>query len=56
MTRFNYAWATPQQQGTFSVDERSESIANIEAKMTVEALVNPADLVAFYLVSQGPAS
>jgi hypothetical protein len=56
MTRFNYSWATPQQHGTFSVDERSESIANIEAKMTVERLVHPGDLLSFDLVSQGPAS
>lgn len=56
MTRFNYAYATPTQQGTFSIDERSECIANVEAKMTVERLVDPADLLSFDLVSQGPAS
>lgn len=56
MIRFKYEWATPDQSGEFMVDERSESIANAEAKMTVERLVNPASLVKFDLVCRGPAS
>mgnify|MGYP003580628017 CR=1 FL=1 len=57
MTRFKYEWATQDgQQGEFTVDERSESIANAEAKMTLERIVNPASLVRFDLVCRGPAS
>lgn len=56
MTRFKYEWATADQRGEFTVDERSESIANIEAKLTLQRLVNPASLLRFDLVCRGPAS
>lgn len=56
MTRFKYEWATADESGSFTVDERSESIANIEAKLTLERMVNPAQLVRFDLVCRGPAS
>lgn len=56
MRRFTYQWATPDESGEFTVDERSESIANAEAKMYLERMVNPAHLLSFDLVCQGPAS
>lgn len=56
MVRFKYEWATPDQSGEFTVDEHSESIANTEAKMTLERMVNPASLLRFDLVCRGPAS
>ena len=56
MLRFKYEWATRDERGDFTVDEHSESIANIEAKMHLERLVNPASLVQFDLVCRGPAS
>lgn len=57
MTRFFYTYATDTgQHGEFTVDERSECIANVQAKMEVERRVNPLTLVAFDLVAQRPAS
>lgn len=56
MTRFKYEWATPDASGEFTVDERSESTANAEAKMTLERMVNPSELLRFDLVCRGPAS
>lgn len=56
MFRFKYEWATRDERGDFTVDEHSESIANVEAKMLLERLVNPASLVQFDLVCRGPAS
>jgi hypothetical protein len=56
MLRFTYQWATRMDSGSFTVDEHSECIANVEAKLTVQRLCNPADLVAFDLVARGPAS
>lgn len=56
MTRFKYQYATADERGEFTVDERSESIANTEAKMEVQRRVNPAALLSFDLVCQGPAS
>lgn len=57
MIRFKYEWATLDgQHGEFTVDERSESIANTEAKLTLQRIVNPAALTRFDLVCRGPAS
>lgn len=57
MKVFKYEYATVDgDSGSFTVHEHSESIANIEAKMTVERWVNPASLTRFDLVCQGPAS
>jgi hypothetical protein len=56
MKRFKYQWATADQSGTFTVDERSESIANVEAKITLGRMVNPLHLTQFDLVCSGPAS
>jgi hypothetical protein len=57
LIRFKYQYATADgDSDEFTVDERSESIANVEAKMEVERRVNPAALVSFDLVCQGPAS
>lgn len=51
MTRYHYEYATLDgQHGSFHVDEHSESIANAEAKMTVERRVNATSLTAFNLV------
>lgn len=53
MIRFTYEFATKDgQQGAFIVDEHSESIANAEAKMTLERMVRVSDLVAFNLVGR----
>jgi hypothetical protein len=56
MKLFKYEWETADQAGSFTVTERSESIANAEAKITMERLVNPASLLRFDLVCSGPAS
>lgn len=57
MIRFKYEYATLDgQSGTFTVDEHSESIANVEAKLHVQHLVNPSTLTRFDLVCRGPAS
>ena len=56
MRRYKYEWATADQAGEFTVDEYSESIANTQAKMYLERQVNPASLLRFDLVCQGPAS
>jgi hypothetical protein len=52
MIRFKYEYATTDgERGSFTVDEHSESIANAEAKMTLERKVgNPAHLTEFNLV------
>ena len=56
MYRFKYEWSTAEESGSFTVDEHSESIANIEAKMQLERMVNPSTLLRFDLVCKGPAS
>lgn len=56
MYRFKYEWATPDESGEFTVDEHSESIANVEAKLHIQRLVNPSALLRFDLVCKGPAS
>lgn len=50
MKRYKYQYATPDQRGEFTVDEHSESIANVEAKLEVERRVNPESLTEFNLV------
>lgn len=53
MIRFKYEFATTGgQQGSFTVDEHSESIANAEAKMTVERMVETSTLLRFDLVGR----
>lgn len=56
MFTFKYEYATADERGEFTVDERSESIANTEAKIEVSRRVNPMNLTEFNLVCKGPAS
>jgi len=53
MIRFHYEYKTVSgAEGRFHVDEHSESIANCEAKMTLERRVQPHTLTAFNLVAR----
>jgi hypothetical protein len=56
MNRYHYEWSTADQSGAFTVDEHSESIANVEAKLTLARMVNPRSLLRFDLVCRGKAS